>query len=291
MRGQLRGCVSFGGALYVEVAGWNNQPLLRLPNFPGDRVLDQEFGRDILGNEILSKGEMDLLQRAIAGELATKSVRGLTAVLETNQRRNEAIAKRCAESLLMIDGQAWRNIPWIGLELSQFIDWWRCDVAFGRVGFDDRGDDLLIPQYQAPGYVRRFGLDEMDRVKFHTGGQDLSFSCRELRSVNAPETTSAEEFLRRTTRYVVRRTMDDVGNMPAEAVADWVSLRAAYEARVSAAETPLPKDIAETLRRFTPTIADERTRDAMEEALAVLDIYSAEEPEDAQTPSAPGRRP
>lgn len=291
MRGQHRGCVSYGGALYVEVAGWNNQPLLRLPNIPGDRVLDQEFGRDILGNDILSKGEMDLLRRAIAGEVATKDVRGLTAVLETNQRRNEAVAKRCAESLLMIDGQAWRRIPWIGLELSQFVNGWKCDVAFGPVGFDDKGDDLLIPQYQAPGYVRRFGLDEMDRVKFHARGQDLLFTFRELRSADAPQTSSEEEFLLRATRYAVRRTMEDVGNMPVEAVADWVSLRAAYEASVSAAETPLPEDTAETLRRFTLTITDERTRDAMEEALSILDIYSAEDVENAKTPAAHGPRP
>jgi hypothetical protein len=285
-RGQRRGCVSYDGDLYVEVAGWNNAPLLRLPASPGDRALDQVFGRDILGHETLSKSEMDLLIRAFSGELATKSFQTLTAVVETNQSRNEAIAKSCAESLLMIDGQVWRKVPWIGLELTQYLGGWKCDVAFAPVGFNDEGTDLSVFPYQAPGYVRRFALDEMERVRFHASGRELFLLIRELRSNDAPKTLSEEEFLLRSTRYAVRRTMEDVGNMSSEAVADWVALRAAYEARVSTAETPLPDDIAETLRRFTPTIVHERTREAMEETLAVLEIYSAEGQEREVVPSA-----
>ncbi|MCV9964910.1 hypothetical protein OIU34_23740 [Pararhizobium sp. BT-229] len=270
-------CISYEGGLYVSVRNDAGHTLSRLPKFAGDPMSDPSFGSDILGKNMLSRAEENLLRSAFTSDAKGVSRFGLAGIADSNQKRNEAIAKQCVTSLIFADGQVWRKVPWIGLELSSFMGDLKLEVAVGDTGFDNPGTDLAAKLFQAPGSLRRFGLREMERVREHASGSKLWFTFKNLVSqYSAPEIASEEEFLLRCARYAVRKTMDDVGDMTPDAVRDWLAIRDAYESHVCGAVRTLPDDLGETIRRFTPHIPDDRARDHMQEATTLLDIYDAE---------------
>ncbi|MDW9481355.1 hypothetical protein GOB57_22165 [Sinorhizobium meliloti] len=288
--GVRRRCVSYEGSLYVSLHKGREGKLYRLPKSVGDPLPEPSYGFEIMGKGVLSRGEENLLSKAFMSD--AKSQARLSGVIETNQRRNEAIARQCANSLLFVDGQVWKKVPWIALELSKFLDDFKVDVAHGATGFDDPGGDISVKLFQEPACVRRFSLDAIERVQSHSKGRDLLTSFRGLvTSAEVPEINSEEEFLLRCARYAVRKTLDDVGEMSPEAVNDWLWLRDAYESHVRDRRNGLPDDLGDTIRRFTPHIADERPRDHMKEAIAVLDVYDAERQSGATLHRPPGIRP
>lgn len=282
-------CISYEDGLYVSVRNDAGHTLSRLPNFAGDPMSDPSFGFDILGKNMLSRAEGNLLHSAFTSDAKGVSRFGLTGIVDSNQKRNEAIAKQCVNSLIYADGQVWRKVPWIGLELTTFMDDMKVAVAVGETGFDDQGTDLGVKLFQAPGSVRRYGLREMERVKELARGR-LYHMFRNLTAQHsAPEIDSEAEFLLRCARYAVRKTMDDVGEMSPEVVNDWLAIRDAYENHVRGGG-PLPDDLVDAIKRFSPHIPDERARDHMEEAVDLLDVYADEKAPSAKSEPA-GRQP
>lgn len=280
-------CISYNGDLYVSVRNERGDTLSRLPAHAGAWMSDPAFGFDVMGRELLSGGEETAMRNALLTD--AKSVSKWAGIIETNETQNRSIAQRCVNSLIYADGQVWRKVPWIALELGPYLDDFHVEVAVGKTGFDDRGTELSAKLFQPPGNARRFGLREMDRVRAHTQGRHLWFRFSNLvAQLCAPEIDSEEDFLLRCARYAVNKAADDVGELPAAAVNDWLAMRDAYESFVGNEANGLPDDLGETLRRFVPHIQDERARQQMEEAMDLLDVYDAErKPETKQGLSVP----
>ena len=270
-------CISYNGGLYVSVRNERGDTLSRLPSYAGDWLSDQAFGFDIMGREMLTGGEENAMRNALLNDAKSVPRFGIAGIMETNEKRNREIAQQCVNSLIYADGHVWKKVPWIALQLGPYLDDFHVEVAVGKTGFDDRGADLSTKLFQAPISVRQFGLREIERVRAHTRGNHLWFRFKNLvAQPDAPEIDSEEDFLLRCARYSVNKAADDVGNLPADAVNDWLAMRDAYESYVRDNANGLPDDIGDTLRRFAPHILDDRARQYMEEAMDVLDLYDAE---------------
>ncbi|MCZ7861110.1 hypothetical protein O9X98_06790 [Agrobacterium salinitolerans] len=282
-------CISYNGGLYVSVRNERGDTLSRLPAYAGDWISDPAFGFDIMGREMLSGGEEDAMRTALLNDARRVPRFGIAGIVETNEKRNRAIAQHCVNSLIYAGGDVWKKVPWIALQLGPYLDDFHVEVAVGKTGFDDRGTDLSAKLFEAPGNARRFGLREIERVRAHTQGNQLWFRFRNLiAQPDAPEIDSEEDFLLRCAKYAVNKAADDVGELPTGAVNDWLAMRDAYESYIRDSANGLPDDIGGTLRRFVPHIQDDRARQYMEEAMVVLDVYDAERNPDAmQLPSGP----
>lgn len=291
--GELEGvrhkCISYNGGLYVSVRNERGNTLSRLPAYAGDWLSDPAFGFDILGREMLFGGEENAMRSAFLNDAKSVPRFGIAGIIDTNERRNREIAQKCVDSLIYADGQVWRKVPWIALKLGPYLDDFHVEVAVGKTGFDDRGSGRAAKLFQAPGSVRLFGLREIERVRAHTHGNQLWFRFNNLvAQPDAPEIDSEEDFLLRCARYAVKKAADDVGDLPAGAVGDWLAMRDAYESYVRDNANGLPDDIGDTIRRFVPYIQDDRARQHMEEAMVALDVYDAEKkPGTKKLPTAP----
>jgi hypothetical protein len=268
-------CISYNDGLYVSVRNESGDTLARLPAFAGDWLSDLAFGFDILGHEMLSRGEEDLLRDALLTDAKSAPRFGIGGIIDTTEKRNRGIAQQCVNSLIYADGQVWKKVPWIALELGPFLNELKVEVAVGKTGFDDPGSDITVKLFQPPGGVRRFGLRDIEQVRDHAGGRQLLFSYKNLvAQPNAPEIDSEEDFLSRCARFSVQKAAGDVGDLPSYAVDDWLAMREAYESFVQG--NGLPSELGDTIRRFVEHIQDDRARIQMEEAMSILDVYDAE---------------
>lgn len=272
-------CISYDGGLYVSVRSDVGNTLGRLPVFAGgDYLFDPSFGFNILGKARLSRGEENLLQKAFVSDMIRPPrFRSTDVLLNTNQRHNETIARECFNSLIFADGQLWRKVPWIGLELSPYFDDVKVDVVTGLSGFDVPGTDIAEKLFMPPNVKRLFGLQDMERVRFHAQGSNLLSTFKNLVSMgDLPEINSEEDLILRSVRFAVHKTIEDVGDMPTDVLNDWLSMRDAYADQVNGAMIELPDDLEETLRRFAPRIKDQRSREHIGEVIQTLDVYHAE---------------
>jgi hypothetical protein len=101
-----------------------------------------------------------------------------------------------------------------------------------------------------------------------------------------PEFDAERDYILRCINFALVKTNAHVGDMPPEFVSDWLILRDTYAA-CSSGSGEFPDDIRDVLRHFTQAIQDERAKGLMEDALNVLEDFTAERGPKVNRTSAP----
>jgi hypothetical protein len=277
-----RRCLSVDGDLYLEVLNSVGRPLDGLPSVSGERLPDPSFGEAIFGTRTLEQGERAAANAAYSGQVKQLPKAARNAI-DSNLESNRAVADEVIRSLVFADGQVWKKVPSVLIRVMR-APWDRglmASIVGGQTGFDapPTGIEAYLDHFHE--ITRYYGLGDIDRMARDCEGMDLT---RDFRNVQASGAAVLEgfdtrgDFVMRSVRHVLARTVDKVGDLLPEPLEHWLAMRAAWDAHVAAPGEPVPPSAEEAFRAFVPFIDDDRLAPLVAYRLEFLDDLAARAP-------------
>lgn len=267
--------ISWKGETYVELRADGDEKIRLLPGDRGYLVKEHGVIASVMGLAMLSEREYEAMAHAIVRPRPHETAK-LPEIISSNLELNRRTAEDCVSSLIHFEGAFWKKVPRICLELRTVPGGYILEIFTSRTGFAGRDKKNSYDILLGPAQSRYYPLDEIERATAHAGVKLHGVRFSHLEFGAKPPTFDAErDYLSRCLDYAVSKTSRELGEMGRESTSDWLYMRDILETCAKDG-SDFPDDIHDVLKRFAPTVKDDRVRSNLMEACSHLENFEAD---------------